>query len=83
MQELPREARPLTVHLFETLLLPSGPGAVFEEKMAAVGRLRPIAAHVPPGLTRSALFGAMSKHFGLPASEIESALCGAADAGRP
>jgi DNA primase len=81
LQELLREARPLTVHLFETLL-PSGAGAVFEEKMAAVGRLRAIAAHVPPGLTRSALFGAMSKHFGLPAAELESALCSATDAGR-
>ena len=42
--------------------------------MAALDRFRPIAAQVPVGLTRSALFGAMAKHFGLPASELETAL---------
>ncbi|MFO0593888.1 MAG: DNA primase [Myxococcaceae bacterium] len=67
------EARPLTAHLFESLL-PRGKDAEFEEKMAALDRFKPIAAAVPVGLTRSALFGAMSKHFALPAAELETAL---------
>ncbi len=73
MQKMVQEARPLTAHLFESLL-PAGVQAEFEEKMAALDRFRPIAAQVPVGLPRSALFGAMSKHFGLPASELETAL---------
>ncbi len=73
VQDLVREAPSLSAHLFMTLL-PRGPHAEFEEKMAALDRFRPIAAQVPVGLTRSALFGAMAKHFGLPASELESAL---------
>ncbi len=73
MQKMISEARSLTAHLFETLL-PGGIQSEFEEKMAALDRFRPIAAQVPVGLTRSALFGAMSKHFGLPASELETAL---------
>lgn len=73
VQELVRDAVSLSSHLFHTLL-PNGPEAEFEEKMAALERFRPIAAQVPTGLTRSALFGAMSKHFALPASELETAL---------
>ncbi len=71
--ELLKAAPSLTAHLFQTLL-PGGPGAEFEDKMAALDRFRPIAAQVPVGLTRSALFGAMSRHFALPASELETAL---------
>jgi len=73
VQKLVSEARPLTAHLFEALL-PEGRNASFEDKMAALDRFRPIAAQVPVGLTRSALFGAMSKHFELPAMELETAL---------
>lgn len=73
VQELIKQAPPLTAHLFNTLL-PAGAAAEFEEKMAALDRFRPIAAQVPVGLTRSALFGAMARHFGLPASELETAL---------
>lgn len=75
VQKLVKTAPSLTTHLFQTLL-PAGRDASFEEKMAALERFRPIAAGVPVGLTRSALFGAMSKHFGLPASELETALRG-------
>lgn len=73
VQELVKHAPSLTTHLFNTLL-PNGQASEFEEKMAALDRFRPIAAQVPVGLTRSALFGAMAKHFGLPASELETAL---------
>lgn len=73
VQKLIQEAKPLSAHLFLTLL-PGGLQASFEDKMAALDRFRPIAAQVPVGLTRSALFGAMSKHFGLPAAELETAL---------
>jgi DNA primase len=75
VQKLVKSAPSLTTHLFHTLL-PGGIDASFEEKMAALERFRPIATVVPVGLTRSALFGAMSKHFGLPASELETALRG-------
>lgn len=73
VQKLVHDAKPLTAHLF-LALLPDGPGASFEDKMAALDRFRPISAQVPVGLTRSALFGAMGKHFGLPAQELEVAL---------
>lgn len=75
VQKTIKTAPTLTAHLFQTLL-PGGVDASFEEKMAALERFRPIASVVPVGLTRSALFGAMSKHFGLPASELETALRG-------
>lgn len=73
VQELVKQAPPLSTHLFNTLL-PGGQASEFEEKMAALDRLRPIAAQVPVGLFRSAFFGGMAKHFGLPASELETAL---------
>ena len=77
VQRLVAEAKGLTEHLFRTVL-PEGAGASFEAKMAGLDRLRPIAAQLPVGLARSAFFGAMSKHFGLPASEIEAELKGKA-----
>jgi DNA primase len=73
VQTLVKDAAPLTQHLFKTLL-PDGPGASFEAKMAALERLRPITAQLPVGLTRSAFFGAMARHFGLPAQELEASL---------
>jgi DNA primase len=66
-------ARPLTAYLFETVL-PAGTDATFEDKMTALERLRPVCAQLPVGLVRSAFFGALSRHFGLPAAELESAL---------
>lgn len=73
LQQLLAHARPLTEHLFFSLL-PEGPSALFEAKMSAVDRLRPVVAELPVGLVRSAFFGALAKHFGLPASELEAAL---------
>lgn len=73
VQSLVKDAPPLTQHLFKTLL-PDGPAATFEDKMAALERLKPITAQIPVGLTRSAFFGAMARHFGLPAQELEAAL---------
>ena len=66
-------ARPLTAHLFQALL-PGGAQASFEEKMAALERLRPIAAQLPQGLHRSAFFAALASHSGLPARELEGTL---------
>ena len=66
-------ARPLTAHLF-TVLMPGGAQASFEEKMAALERLRPIAAQLPQGLHRSAFFAALAAHSGLPARELEGTL---------
>jgi len=73
VQKLVQEAPPLTQHLFRTML-PDGPGATFEDKMSALERLKPITAQIPVGLVRSAFFGSMAKHFGLPAQELEAAL---------
>jgi DNA primase len=63
----------MTQHLFETVL-PDGVAGTFEAKMEALERLRPITAVIPVGLTRSAFFGAMARHFGLPAVELEAQL---------
>ncbi len=76
------EALPLTAHLFRAVL-PEGPDATFEAKMRALERLRPTCAQLPVGLTRSAFFGALSKHFGLPASELEATLRGKAPPVKP
>ncbi|HLT31689.1 MAG TPA: DNA primase [Myxococcaceae bacterium] len=72
-------AKPLTEHLFTTLL-PEGPGASFEDKLAALERLKPTAAQLEVGLTRSAFIGALARHFGLPASQLQLALQGKAPA---
>lgn len=73
VQKLVQQARPLTEHLFHSML-PGGPGASFEEKMSALDRLKQVTSQLPVGLVRSAFFGAMAKHFGIPASELETAL---------
>lgn len=80
--DLLSSARPLTQHLFDTVL-PDGAQSSFEDKMKALDRLKPITALLPVGLTRSAFFGALSAHSGLPAMELESALRGKAPAPRP
>ncbi|HLL54540.1 MAG TPA: DNA primase [Myxococcaceae bacterium] len=71
--ELLAQARPLTEHLFRTVL-PQGKQASFEEKMKAVDRLKPLCAQLPVGLTRSAFFAALGDHSGLPAAELEATL---------
>ncbi len=73
VQKLLQGAKPLTQYLFETVL-PDGVAGTFEAKMEALERLRPITAAIPVGLTRSAFFGAMARHFGLPAMELEATL---------
>jgi DNA primase len=76
------QARPLTEYLFSTLLA-AGKGATFEEKMRALGHIKPIAAQLPVGLVRSAFFSSMSAHFGLPAVELETELRGKTPLVRP
>ena len=75
VQKLLDSARPLTEHLF-SVLLPRGAGAAFEEKMAALERLKPVTTLLPVGLARSAFFGSLARHSGLPAYELETALRG-------
>jgi DNA primase len=70
-------ARPLSEHLLVTVL-PQGVAATFEEKMAALERLKPVSAALPLGLTRSAFISSLARHFGLPAAELETALKGKA-----
>ncbi|HET9449457.1 MAG TPA: DNA primase [Aggregicoccus sp.] len=82
VRRLLAEARPLTVHLF-TAVLPEGREATFEAKMLALGRLRGVAASIPPGLTRSAFFEALSAHLGLPGPELEKALTAPPERARP
>lgn len=82
VHELLAKATPLTSWLFSTVL-PHGAAASFEEKMAAVARLKPVAAQLPVGLSRSAFFGAMAGHFGLPAIELEAELKGKAPQLKP
>jgi DNA primase len=76
------QSKGLTEHLFSSVL-PRSKESSFEEKMLALDRLKPVAAALPVGLTRSAFFAAMSTAFGLPASELESALRGKAAPPRP
>ncbi len=77
LERLLTEARPLTAHVFSTVL-PQGKEAAFEEKMAALERLKPVTAQLPVGLVRSAFFSALSGWCGLPAAELESSLRGKA-----
>jgi DNA primase len=76
------EARPLSEHLFHSVL-PGGRAASFEEKMAALERLRPVVAQLPVGLMRSAFFAALSTYSGLPAGELEVGLKGRTPSLRP
>ncbi|WP_223645803.1 DNA primase [Corallococcus sp. EGB] len=69
------DARPLTHHLFASVL-PEGRESSFEEKMLALGRLRDVVAKIPPGLMRTAFLGALSAHVGLPSAELEGVLTG-------
>jgi DNA primase len=73
LERLLTEARPLTFHIFSTVL-PQGKEAAFEEKMAALERLKPVAAQLPVGLVRSAFFSALSDWCGLPTNDLETAL---------
>ena len=82
VRQLLEAARPLTEHLFLTLL-PEGRAASFEAKMQALDRLKPVCAALPVGLTRSAFFGAMAGHFQLPALELEAQLRDKAPPVRP
>jgi DNA primase len=75
VRRLLEAARPLTEHLFVTLL-PQGGASTFEAKMQALDRLKPVCAALPVGLVRSAFFGAMANHFKLPAAELEAQLRG-------
>ncbi|MGQ0504825.1 MAG: DNA primase [Myxococcaceae bacterium] len=68
-------AKALTTYLFESVL-PQGRSSSFEEKMAALDRLKPVAAPLPVGLVRSAFFSALASHTGLPAGELELTLRG-------
>ncbi len=77
VRSLLASARPLSEYLFLSLL-PQGRIASFEEKMRALERLRPVAAQLPVGLTRSAFMLALAGHFGLPAAELEAELKGKA-----
>lgn len=73
VHELLQRAKPLTQHVFDSVLL-GGSAASFEEKMTALQRLKPITSQLPVGLIRSAFFGSMSRHFDLPAQELEASL---------
>jgi len=73
VERLLESAQPLTAYLFASLL-PQGKGASFEEKMAALERLKPVAAQVPVGLVRSSLFSALAEHFGWRSNDVEAAL---------
>jgi DNA primase len=75
VQALLASARSLTEHLFATVL-PGGREASFEAKMQAIDRLKPIASQLEVGLPRSAFFGALAFHSGLPAAELEATLRG-------
>ncbi|WP_375759787.1 DNA primase [Corallococcus exercitus] len=76
VSRLLEDARPLTRHLFTTVL-PEGREASFEQKMLALGRLRDVVAKIPPGLMRTAFLDALSAHVGLPSAELEDVLTGA------
>ncbi len=71
IQNAPR----LTEYLFQ-IYLPEAAQSTFEAKMAAIESLRPLAAQLPVGVTRSALLGAFSSHAALPYQELEATLRG-------
>jgi DNA primase len=70
VQQLIASAPSLTSYLFTTLL-PEAHEASFEAKMLALDRLKNVVSQFPLGLVRSAFFGALAKHTGLSATEIE------------
>jgi len=81
LRALLAQARPLSEYLLASLL-PEGPASGFEEKMRALERLRPVLAHLPAGLIRTAFLTALARGFGLPAFELEAALRGRGEPAR-
>jgi DNA primase len=75
-------APPLSEHLFRTFL-PEGRSASFEQKMQALGQLKPVVAELPVGLVRSAFFSGLALHMGLPSTELEAGLRGKPSPLRP
>lgn len=73
VERLLDSAHPLTTHLFTTVL-PDGTRSPFEEKMAALDRLKPMIAQVPPGLVRKDLFEALASWFGWTAAIVDESL---------
>lgn len=82
VERLLSEARPLTAHLFATVL-PQGRRSSFEEKMAALERLKPVCVQLPPGLVRSAFFSALGDWCGLPPGDLEATFRSKAPPPRP
>ncbi len=81
LRTLLTQARPLSEYLLFSLL-PDGAAAGFEGKMEALERLKPVLAHLQPGLIRTAFLAAMARGFGLPAFELEAALRGRVEPAR-
>ncbi|XXF80222.1 DNA primase [Myxococcaceae bacterium GXIMD 01537] len=73
VERLLGESLPLTAHIFAAAL-PSGSSASFEEKMAALERLKSVTAQLPLGLERSAFLEALAGHFGWPPAQVEASL---------
>jgi DNA primase len=67
------QAAPLSIHLLERAL-PRGKSSGFEEKMAAIARIRPILAQMPPGMAKTVFVSQLAEYLGVAESEVRAHL---------
>jgi DNA primase len=73
VEELVGRAPGLSTHLLERAL-PKGRASLFEEKMAALARFRPLLEAMPPGMARTLFMSQLADHLGVAESDVRSSL---------
>jgi len=73
VDDLVGQAPALSTHLLHRAL-PQGRASSFEEKMAALGRFRPLLEAMQPGMARTLLMTQLADHLGVPESEGRASL---------
>lgn len=73
VEDLVGRAPPLSSHLLEQAL-PRGQACSFEQKMAALARLRPLLEAMPAGMAKTLFMAELADHLGVPESEVRGHL---------
>lgn len=82
VDDLVGAAPALSTHLLDRAL-PQGRASQFEEKMAALGRFRPLLESMAPGMARTLFMTQLADHLGVSEDEVRGHLRQEAAAARP